>query len=144
MLGDLVALAMVFASALYVVLIRRHPGCDAVLSGVVTSVQLFLVALVLGEPLAVSARDLWLSALFGLSMAAGFILWTEGARRIPSAEVGVLGTAETPLALLAGWWLLAEAPPATSLGGGAVVLGAVLWRGMADLRGAPPVSSSAR
>lgn len=134
--GDAVALAMVALSALYVVLIRLFGGVDAVLAGVVSSLQLFAVALVLGAPFAISAHDLAWTAAFGLSYATGFILWTEGAQRVPAAEVGVLATAETPLASLFGWLMLAEVPPRTSLVGGGIVLAAVLWRGGADLMAA--------
>ena len=41
-----------------------------------------------------------LLVLFGLAFAVAVVLWTEGTRRIPAAESGLLGCAETPFAAL--------------------------------------------
>ena len=72
---------------------------------------------------------------FGLSFAVAVILWTEGARRIPAAEAGLFGAAETPFAVLLAWALLAEVPPLTTFLGGTLVLAAVLARAWRDARG---------
>ncbi len=56
-----------------------------------------------------------------------------GAKQIAAAEASLLGTAETPLAILLAWWLLAALPPAASLAGGAIVLTAVLAHAARDL-----------
>ncbi len=124
-LGDAVALAMAFGSALYMVLIRLYRDTPAVLAGGVSGLQLFLVGWVMVDPLAVSLGDALLLALFGLSFALAVVLWTEGTRRLPAAESGLLGTAETPFAILLAWLVLSELPPTASLIGGAVVLAAV-------------------
>jgi len=142
LLGDGVALAMMALFALYTVLIRVFRGVPAVTAAAASSLQLAALGSVVGAPLRVSGHDLaWLVA-FGLSFALAVILWTEGARRIPAAETGLLGGAETPFAVLFAWVILAEVPPATTLFGGSIVLAAVLWRALADRRAA--VSSSAR
>lgn len=124
-LGDGLALLMTFGCALYMVLIRLYRDTPAVLAGGVSGLQLFLVGWLVVDPLAVSARDAILLALFGLSFALAVVLWTEGTRRLPAAESGLLGTAETPFAILFAWLILAELPPPASLLGGAVVLAAV-------------------
>ncbi len=133
-LGDGMALAMMFLSALFVVLVRRFPGTDTIMVGVVSSFVLFPVAMAMGHPLGLSLHDLGWSAAFGCTYALGFILWIEGARRIPAAESGVLQLAETPAAILLAWAILGELPPPATALGGAVVMAAVLHRALADLR----------
>lgn len=133
-LGDGVAFAMMLLAALFLVLARRFPGTDMMRVGVVSSALLFPVAVALGDPFAMAAPDLAWSAAFGLGYAAGYILWMEGARRIPAAESGVLQLAETPVAIVLAWALLGEWPPLATLAGGTVVMAAVLHRALADLR----------
>jgi drug/metabolite transporter (DMT)-like permease len=135
--GDATAVAMTLLAALYLVLIRLFRDTPAVLAGVASSVQLFAIGMIVADPLAMSAPDLARTAIFGASYALGFILWTEGARRVPAAEAGLLGGAETPFAVAFAWLFLAEVPPSATLIGGAVVLGAVIWRAVADARTSP-------
>jgi drug/metabolite transporter (DMT)-like permease len=134
LLGDGVALAMMLLAALFLVLARRFPGTDTMRVGVVSSALLFPVALAMGDPFGMTARDLALSAAFGTSFALGYILWMEGARRIPAAESGVLQLAETPVAIVLAWVILRELTPQATAVGGAVVMAAVLHRAVADLR----------
>ena len=98
----------------------------------VSALQLFVAGWFVIDPLAVSQRDAVLLALFGLSFAVALILWTEGTRRIPAAESGLLGTAETPFAIVFAWLILAELPPVASFIGGAIVLTAVLAYAIRD------------
>ena len=123
--GDLLAVAMTFGCALYMVLIRRFPYVSVVWAGGASALLLFFVSLPITDPLDVSARDGLLLTLFGLSFAAAVVLWTEGTRRIPAAESGLLGTAETPFAIILAAVFLAELPPVASLIGGAIVFAAV-------------------
>lgn len=134
--GDGVAFAMMLLAALFLVLARRFPGTDMMRVGVVSSLLLFPVAVAMGTPFQMSARDLWWSAAFGVGYAAGYILWMEGARRIPAAESGVLQLAETPVAIVLAWLILREFPPEATILGGVVVMVAVLHRAFADWRGA--------
>ena len=144
--GDAVAVVMMLLAGLYLVMIRAFTGTPVVLAGVASSLQLLVISFAVADPFAISARDLAWTALFGLSYAAGFILWSEGARRVPAAEAGLLGGAETPVAVGFAWLFLSELPPAATMLGGAVVLAAVLgqavWAARASMRGT--LSSSAR
>jgi len=124
--GDMVALVMTFGNALYMVLIRTFKNCPAVLAGGVSGLQLFAVGFFVVDPLAVTQRDMMLLVVFGLTFALAVVLWTEGTKLIPAAESGLLGTSETPFAILLAWLILAELPPATSFLGGGIVLAAVL------------------
>ena len=124
-LGDALALLMTFGSALYMVMIRKFRDTPAVWAGAMSGLILFVLGWFVTRPLAVSSYDAWLLAAFGASFALASVLWTEGARRIPAAEAGLLGSAEVPFAALFGWLFLTELPPGMSFAGGAVVLAAV-------------------
>lgn len=125
---------MVGLFALYTVLIRAFPGVPALRAAAMSALQLAVAGAIFGAPLAVSGRDMvWLVA-FGLSFALASLLWTEGARRIPAAEAGLLGGAETPFAVFFAWSFLGEVPPLATVLGGGLVLAAVLTRAWKDAR----------
>lgn len=131
--GDALALVMTVLMALVAVLIRLFDGVPVLRAMAAAALPLSLAGLVLGAPFTVSGSDLiWLPA-FGLSFAFATILMTEGARRIPAAEVALLGGAEVPLVVVLGALMLGEWPPLTTVAGGALVIGAVLWQSWRDL-----------
>jgi drug/metabolite transporter (DMT)-like permease len=143
--GDLLAVLMTIGMAVYMVLVRVLRRTPVVLALAASSLQLFFAGWFLGDPLAISDGDLVLLAVFGVAFALGAILLTEGTRLIPAAEAGLLGTADTPIAVLLAWLVLAELPPAASAVGGAIALGAVIAHAGRDVvetsalrrRGAP-------
>lgn len=132
LLGDTVALAMTFANALYMTLIRIFRDTPVVWAGGVSALQLFAVGWLVVDPLAVTQHDAFLLLLFGASFAVAVVLWTEGTKLIPAAESGLLGSAEIPFAGLFAWLLLMEVPPMASLVGGGIVLAAVFAHAALD------------
>ena len=133
LIGDAVALLMTLGNALYMVLIRVFRDSPVVLAGGVSALQLFVVGWFVVDPLSVSVQDASLLVLFGVSFAVAVVLWTEGTKLIPAAEAGLLGTAETPFAIILAWLLLAELPPIASFVGGGIILAAVLAHARRDL-----------
>ncbi len=131
--GDMVALVMTLGCALYMVLIRAFRDSPVVFAGAVSGLQLFLVSWFVVDPLAVSRHDMVLLSLFGISFAIAVVLWTEGTKLIPAAEAGLLGTSETPFAILLAWLLLAELPPLESFIGGGMVSTAVFAHAALDI-----------
>lgn len=132
--GDLMALAMLGLFSLYIVLIRAFPGAPAMTAAALSALVPIAAGLAQGAGTGVARGDVpWLVA-FGLSYALANVLFTEGARRIPAAEAGLYGGLEVPVAVVLAALALGELPPALTLIGGAVVMAAVLWRGVADLR----------
>ncbi len=125
--GDAVAVAMVGLNALYMVLIRSFPDTDAVLAGAASGPLLFIAGWFFADLGAVSVNDAVLLVVFGLVFATATVLWIEGTRLIPAAESGLLGSAETPLAIAMAWLILSEAPPLTSIIGATVVLATILF-----------------
>lgn len=124
--GDVVALAMVGLNALYMVLIRTFPETDSVLSGAAGGPLLFLAGWFFTDPLDVTRTDAVLMVVFGLVFAAATVLWIEGTRLIPAAESGLLGSAETPVAIALAWIILSEAPPLASIIGALIVMFTVI------------------
>lgn len=120
--GDAIAFVMTLLNALYVVLIRVFKGTPVVLAGALAAFQLFVLGWLVSTPLAVSAHDMALLVAFGVAFAAASVLWTEGARLIPAAEVGLIGAADIPVAIVFAGLLLGEWPPVTSFIGGAIVV----------------------
>jgi drug/metabolite transporter (DMT)-like permease len=123
--GDGLAFLMTIGAGLYMVMVRTFQNTPVVWSAAVSAFLLFCLGWFVTDPLAVSARDAVLLAAFGMSFALASILWTEGARLIPAAESGLLGSAEVPFAILFAFLFLAEIPPGPSMIGGAIVLSAV-------------------
>ncbi|KQZ33031.1 hypothetical protein ASD50_13085 [Mesorhizobium sp. Root552] len=134
--GDGLALLMTLGSALYMVLIRKFRDTPVVWAGAVSAFMLFALGWFVTDPLAISMRDAYLLAAFGASFALASIMWTEGARLIPAAESGLLGSAEVPFAILFAWLFLTEIPPMASFIGGAIVLVAVFVHAGYDWRSA--------
>ena len=75
----------------------------------------------------VSVYDIYLGFLAGFfQLGFGFILITIGARRTPSALVGIIMLTEAVLGPFWAWLFINEQPPLTVLIGGSVVIIAVL------------------
>jgi drug/metabolite transporter (DMT)-like permease len=131
-LGFLMTVTMAFTTSIT----RRYPGIPMIqavcLSCFVGSAICFPMA---GPVETVSALDFLNLALFGLfNMGLGLALYVMGAKYIPAAEAALLSILETPLAPLWVWVFFAEEPRNTTLWGGALVLVAVLWQILGDMR----------
>jgi drug/metabolite transporter (DMT)-like permease len=125
-MGDLLAILMMLLNAIYVLLIRVFKTIDPVPAGALAALQLFVIGWFLTEPLNVSSSDFSFIVMFGLSFGVASILWTEGARLITAAEVGVVSSGDIPIAIFFAWVLLAEVPPLPSIVGATIVLIAVV------------------
>lgn len=104
----------------------------AVLIGGVISA---LVTLPLSLPFAASAHDLALLALLGVvQLAIPCLIAVSVARVLPAPEVSLLALLEVVLGVLWAWLGAGEAPSAAVLGGGLLVLGALVANEAAGLR----------
>lgn len=134
--GDGLALAMTFSFALYMVAVRAFQNEPVLWAVAVASFLLFLLSLVISDPLSVSWRDLGFLLLFGCTFSAAVILFTEGARLLPVAETALIGTMDVPFAAGFAWLFLAEAAPSATIVGGLVVCAALVVQALGDLAGA--------
>ena len=90
------------------------------------------------ESFALDHTDFLLSLCFGsVQIGTGFILITLAAQVVPAAQVALLSLTETALAPLWVWLVFTETPAANTLTGGAVIVVAVLYNGIAALRSNP-------
>ncbi|TDQ82035.1 EamA domain-containing membrane protein RarD [Dongia mobilis] len=130
--GDALALLMTLLMALLTVHVRRYPDIPIVAVAAVSCLLSALIALPFADPFAVRAGDIPWLLLFGpVTTGIGFVLYTQGAQRLPSAEAALLSALETPLAPLWVWLAFAELPDlATFLGGGLIfaTLMIYIWR----------------
>jgi drug/metabolite transporter (DMT)-like permease len=121
--GDLLALLIALAQAVAIVTVRRHKDVPMTPAMALAMLACTAIALTLAAPLAVSARDLALLALFGAGqLGVGLALFSLGAPLLPALQVALLGLLEPILAPVWVWMAFGEAPAASALWGGLIVL----------------------
>jgi drug/metabolite transporter (DMT)-like permease len=76
LLGDVLAVAMVFFMASMMVLIRKYPKAPMVAAMCVSSLQIMIVAGLMADPFDTVSGDVWWLVAFGLVQAAGVIMLT--------------------------------------------------------------------
>ncbi len=123
--GDLLALWMTVAMALYLCIYRRYPETPAAGPAVLLSILLLVVALFFSNPFDASIKEIFLMATFGLVFSLASVTLAEGAKRLPAAETALVSSLEIPLAPIWAWMFLSEVPTALTLVGGGIILIAV-------------------
>ena len=143
--GMLLAIMAVLAYASMLVVLRSAKERDGrarellpatALAGLLAA--LFSIPMI--DSFALNHADLFVSLCFGsVQIGAGFILITLATQIVPAAQVALLSLTETALAPLWVWLVFTETPGANTLLGGAIILAAVLYNGIVELRssGAP-------
>ena len=107
----------------------------AVLIGALLSA---LATLPLALPFAASAHDLALLALLGVAqLALPCLLAVRLTRELPAAEMALLGLLEVLFGVTWAWLGAGEQPAATTLTGGALVIGALVANELFELRRGP-------
>ncbi len=143
--GTLVALAVPLAAATnWTVLQHIGHGTDggtpaeaidmlpAVMIGALISTALTLP---LAWPLQATAHDIgWLGMLGVVQLAVPCLLVVRLTRVLPAPEIALLGLLEVVFGVAWAWWGAGEQPDATSLSGGALVLGSLLFNEALALR----------
>ena len=132
-LGDLYSLVMTVTFALQLVILRKYRGRSIIVINII-SVLLNVIICLCVAPIAVpQASELVIvSALGGLSMGLGMMLFTMGARLIASAKASLIGLIEVVLGPLWVWLAFNENPGGAAFVGGALVLAAVVWQIMGE------------
>ena len=83
----------------------------------------------------ISLYDFSILFLFGLTtIGLAFVLFMEGAKFIPSAEAGLISLLDVVLGPLWVFIAFGENPGLATMLGGAIVLGAAIWRMAPELR----------
>lgn len=133
--GNLFALAAAVLLALNFTLARSRPCTDMSPALMLGALLASALARVLGGPPELANEELVVLALMALFvLPLGFMLVQLGPRSIGAAEVGLLLLLEIILGPLWVWLVLDEAPTPAVLGGGAIVLLALVGHGLLGWR----------
>jgi drug/metabolite transporter (DMT)-like permease len=134
LLGQLMSFVMTLAFALMIVLQRRHPGMSMTSINAFGAVMAAALGLGLSPHPAVTPFDLAVLAMFGLTtICVAFILFMEGAKHIPAAEAGLISMLDVVLGPLWVFLAFGERPGPAAMVGGALVMGALVWRLAPDI-----------
>ncbi len=126
--GDLFAVAAIVSFAANLTLWRKYPSVDRMAMIALAGIVMMLVAFVPAAPLGVDTRALLILAfLGGVAGPAGRIAVAVSTRYLPTAQVSLFVPLETVAATAWAWLFLGEAPPASTLAGGVVVLSAIAY-----------------
>ena len=127
MSGNIAAFIMPISFAILILIIRKYPNVDMVPLQLVAGIIAMTIGYMIAGKIIISYYDIYLGFLAGFfQLGFGFILITIGARRTPSALVGIIMLTEAVLGPLWAWLFINEQPPAVVLVGGCVIIIAVL------------------
>lgn len=134
--GNLIALAIPFAFACNVVLLRKmHVSVDMIPTLVISGTISMALTLPLALPIEASVKDVGLLAIMGVvQLAIGSLLMLAATPRLKAAEIGLLAVLETVLGTLLTWLVVGERPGDLALAGGLVVIAALVINEAVGLR----------
>lgn len=137
--GNIAALLSALGFATFTVMLRWRRVSDTmpsvILGAVFSLVTGAVVALTLGQPLAVPVSDAaWAMAMGAGTLTGGMILYALGSKVIPAAEMALLSNIEVVLGPIIVWAVLGETASANTFIGGAVLLAAVTVNGIIGAR----------
>jgi drug/metabolite transporter (DMT)-like permease len=135
-LGNALAAVSSFTVALMMMGLRWLGRTDGGAGAVVTGNAIaFLVALPFAVPVVARAADIALVAYLGVfQIGIAYVLVLRALRCVSALEAALLLMVEPVLNPLWAWLLHGEEPGALALGGGAIILGATLWKTLGDAR----------
>ena len=134
LIGQGLSALMTLAFAGMVVLQRRQPKASMIAVNAIGALGSGLFGLINSPHPSLGATDFAVLFVFGLTtIGLSFVLFMEGAKLIPSAEAGLISLLDVVLAPIWVFLAFGENPGAATLLGGAIVLGAALWRMAPDL-----------
>jgi Permeases of the drug/metabolite transporter (DMT) superfamily len=138
--GKLLAFIMTLSTAVLAALMRRHRSVPMMPAMAGSAWLCSLATFAFAKPLSVTMPDLGLIITFGIVQnAAGLVLYTIASRRIPAAEASLLTALEVPLTPLWVALFLGEMPSHSTLIGGPIVLAALFWHIIHEVRRERPV-----
>jgi len=127
--GDALALAAIVMFGMSLVLLRRFPDINRMALVALGGIGMAAIALAtMPTTLIDHAPKTWIAiALMGLVFGpAARVMIAQATNHLPAAEVGLFAPVETVAASAWAWLFFAEAPPATTIIGGVVIVAAVL------------------
>ncbi len=127
LVGDGLAIVIMFAFSSATVITRRHANVEMVPAVCLGTALAGMFSLLMVTQLHVSALDFFWLVLFGaLNLGFGLAIFVTGARLVPAALAALVSTLEPVLAPLWVWLIHNETPTAMTLAGGGIVFAALL------------------
>lgn len=125
--GDLMAILTAFLQGLNLTVVRKAKEREVTIPALaIAGILAALFVLPMAEPLQVGRADMGYLLLMGLVVVpVSMVLFLNGARYAPVAEVALLSLFETVLGPLWVWLGIGEVPDESTLIGGAVVIAAI-------------------
>jgi drug/metabolite transporter (DMT)-like permease len=138
--GIALACFMALAIAAMTVMVRRHRNTSMVSAAAMSNVLGSVISIPFASGITgITGFDLLILAMFGcFQVALGLTLFFLGSRLLPSGQAALISTLETPLMPFWIWVAFAEVPTLRVLGGGALVMGAVIADIIGDSRAQRP------
>jgi drug/metabolite transporter (DMT)-like permease len=131
--GFTLSLLMSVSFAGTIVITRHQRQVSMAPATCLSQAAVFVCAAPFASASSIGGEDLALLAGLGITqIGLGLIFLTIGARLIPAAEVALITLLEIVLGPLWVWLALGEQPGATTLVGGAIVLGAVVIQAVGE------------
>ena len=127
MSGNIAAFIMPISFSILILIIRKYPNVDMVPLQLIAGIVAMIIGYLFAGKILISLYDVYLGFLAGFfQLGFGFILITIGARRTPSALVGIIMLTEAVLGPLWAWLFANEQPPLIVLIGGSIIIVSVL------------------
>jgi len=138
--GIVLACLLMLAIAGMTVAARRYRETPLIAAAALSNFLGSAVSLVFVQgAVSVPPHNILVLAAFGLlQVALGLTFFVLGSRHLPAAQSALIATLETPLMPFWIWLAFSDAPSSGQLFGGAVVLGAVIFDIIGDLRAEKP------
>ena len=131
--GFALSLLMSVSFAATIVITRHQRQVSMAPATCLSQLLVFVCAAPFASVSSIGGEDLALLAGLGITqIGLGLIFLSIGARLIPAAEVALITLLEIVLGPLWVWLALGEQPGATTLAGGAIVLGAVVIQALGE------------
>lgn len=123
LLGDLLAIGMTLFMTCMMVAIRYGAGMDMIPASLMSAVASMVITLPFAHIAGVGTTDWVYLAVFGVTqLGLGLLFLTEGSRRIPAAQVALIGSLDIPFAIFLVWLAFSEVPPPLTVIGGSIIL----------------------
>ena len=135
-IGIALACFMALAIAAMTVMVRRHRNTSMVAAAAMSNILGSVISIPFAHGITgITGFDLLILAMFGcFQVALGLTLFFLGSRLLPSGQAALISTLETQLMPFWIWVAFAEVPTLRVLGGGALVMGAVIADIIGDTR----------
>ena len=126
MVGNIAAFVMPISFAVLILTVRKYPNIDMIPLQLIAGIGAIIIGYLLSSNIIISSHDIFLGFIAGFfQVGLGFIFITIGAKKTPSAVVGIIMLTEAVLGPFWAWLFINETPPIVVFVGGTIVISAV-------------------